>query len=41
MGYDMIICRDLMVQLGLADDFNHQVLQWYGATVHMCTVAGI
>ena len=31
----MIIGRDLMVQLGLSDDFKRQVLQWYGATVHM------
>ena len=31
----MIICRDLIVQLGLADDFKRQVLQWDGATVHM------
>ena len=35
IGYNMIICRDLIVQLGLADDFKHQVLQWDGATVHM------
>ena len=25
----MIIGRDLMVQLGLTDDFDNQVLQWY------------
>ena len=31
----MIIFRDLMVQLGLTDDFKRQVLQWDGTTVHM------
>ena len=31
----MIIGRDLMIQLGLIDDFKQQVLQWDGATVHM------
>ena len=31
----MIICRDLMVQIGLTADFKRQVLQWYGATVHI------
>ena len=31
----MIIGRDLMVQLGLMDNFNFQFLQWYGATIHM------
>ena len=35
IGYAMIIGRDLMVQLGLTADFNHQVLQWDGATLHM------
>ena len=29
----MIIGRDLMVQLGLSDDFKCQVLQWDGETV--------
>ena len=29
----MIICRDLMVQLGLSADLNNQVLQWDGVTV--------
>ena len=29
VGYDMIIGRDLMVQLGLTDDFDNQVLQCY------------
>ena len=31
----MIICRDLMVQLGLKDDFKRQFLQWDGVTVNM------
>ena len=35
IGYDMIIGRDLMVQIGPAAEFKHQVLQWDGATVHM------
>ena len=35
IGYDMIIVRDLMVKLGLLDDFKRQVLQWYGASVSM------
>ena len=35
IGYDMIIGRDLMVQLGLTDDFKRQALQWDGATVHI------
>ena len=35
MGYDMIIGRDLMVQLGLTADFKREVLQCNGATVHM------
>ena len=35
VGYDIIIGRDLMVQLGLTDDFKHQFLQWDGNTVHM------
>ena len=35
IGHDVIICRDLMVQLGLTANFKCQVLQWYGATVHM------
>ena len=33
--YDMIIGHDLMVQLGLMDDFKRQVLQWDGTNVHM------
>ena len=35
IGYDMIIVRDLMVQLGPKDNFKHQVLQWDGSTIHM------
>ena len=35
IGNDMIVDRDLMVQLGLIADFKRQVLQWDGATVHM------
>ena len=35
IGYDMIIGRDLMVQLGLAADFKRQAFQWDGTTVHM------
>ena len=35
IGHDIIIGRDLMVQLGLTADFKRQVLQWDGATVHM------
>ena len=35
IGYDMIIFRNLMVQLGLTADFTRQVLQRDGTTVHM------
>ena len=35
IGYAMIFGHDLMVQLGISDDFKHQVLQWDGATVPM------
>ena len=35
IGYEMIICHNLMVKIGLYDDFKIQVLQWDGATVHM------
>ena len=35
IGYDMIIGRDLMVQLGLPAYFKHQFLQWDGAAVTM------
>ena len=33
--YDVIIGYDLMVQLGLKDDFKRQVLQWNSAIVPM------
>ena len=35
IGYDTIIGRDLMVQLGPKTDFKRQILQWDGATVNM------
>ena len=35
IGYDMIIGRDMMVQLGLTTKFRIQFLQWDGVTVHM------
>ena len=35
IGYDMIIGRDLMVQLSLTAKLKRQVLQWNGATLHM------
>ena len=35
IGYEIIIGRDPMVQLGPTDNFKLQVLQWGGATVHM------
>ena len=35
IGYDMIICKGLMVQLGLTDDFKHKLLQWDGATLNI------
>ena len=41
IGYDMIIRRDLMVQLGLTADFKHQVCQWYGATLYMKDPSGL
>ena len=31
----MIICHDLMVQLGLTADCKRQALQWYGANVQL------
>ena len=40
-GYDMIICRDLMVQLVLTAYFKCQVLQWDGATLHMKEPIGL
>ena len=41
IGYDMIIGRDMMVHLGLTDDFKHQVLQWDGATLHVKEPSGL
>ena len=35
IGYDMIIGIDLMVQLGLSDNFKRQFLQLDGTTVPM------
>ena len=35
IGYYMIICRDLVVQLGLTAYFKRHVFQWYGVTVNM------
>ena len=35
IGYEIIICRYLMVQLGLTAGFKRQVLQWDDNTVHM------
>ena len=35
IGYDMIVCRYLMIQLGLTDKFKRQFLQWDGATANM------
>ena len=35
IGYDTIIGRDLMVQLGLTTKFKRQVIQWDGAIVYM------
>ena len=33
IGCDMIICRVLMVQIGILSVFKYQFLQWDGATV--------
>ena len=41
IGYDMIIGRELMVQLGLTVNFKHQFLQWDGATLHMKEPRGL
>ena len=35
IGYEIIIGRNLMVQLGLSDEFKHQFLQWDGDKVLM------
>ena len=39
--YDMIIGRDLMVQLVLTSYFKHKFLQWGGVTVHMKEPSGL
>ena len=41
IGYDMIIVRDLMVQLGLSSKFKRQFLQWDGVTVPMKEPRGL
>ena len=41
IGYDMIIGRDLMVQLGILSDFKCQLLQWDGTTVPMKEPSGM
>ena len=41
IGYDMIIGRDLMLQLGLSNDFKCQVLQWDGVNVPMKEPSGL
>ena len=41
IGYEMIIGRDLMVQLGLTANFKCQVHQWDGATVPMQEPSGL
>ena len=41
IGYDMTIVRDLMVQIGLLDNFKCQLLQWYGDTVPMKEPSGM
>ena len=40
IGYEMITGRDLMVQLGLSDNFKCQVLQRDGATLPMKEPSG-
>ena len=41
IGYDIIIARNLMVQLGLSDEFKRQFLQWGGNTVPMKEPSGL
>ena len=41
IGDEIIIGRNLMVKLGLTDDFNRQFLQWDGATLHMKEPSGL
>ena len=33
IGYDMIVFRELMVQLGLNENFKCQVIKWYDAAL--------
>ena len=35
IGYETIIGHNLMVKIGLYDDFKIQVLQWDGVTVYI------
>ena len=41
IGSNMIICRDLMVQLGLLADFKRQFIQWDGSTLTMKEPSGM
>ena len=41
IAYDMLIGRDMMVQLGLTDKFKYKVLQWDVTTVHMKEPSGL
>ena len=41
IGYDRIICHDLMVHLVLMANFKPQVLQWDGKTVIMEEIRGL
>ena len=35
IGYDMVICRELMLQLGLKTELSRQLLEWYETVVPM------
>ena len=39
--YNIIIGRDLMLQLGLTTYFKRQVFQWNGDTVHIKEPSGL
>ena len=41
IGYDVIIGRDLIVQLDLTENFKRQVLWWDGETVPMKQPSGM
>ena len=41
IGYGMIISRDLMIQLGLSNNFKCQVLKWHGVIVPMKETIGL